>query len=414
MFSLPFLFQSFDSCKLYEDRYLVAFSGGPDSVFLLESLSHYYQNDLNKHIALCYINYQDSPFVKEEEAIIDFYTNKYQLTTYKALTSFNKKKDRNFEDWARKYRYHFFAKLVKKENYRALLTAHQKDDVLETYLLQKERGNLPLSYGLSTTSSLKNLLVIRPLLSVSKKEIYNYLHENNLPYYEDITNKDDHTLRNKIRRKERSEEEEKALLLEIEERNTKLKAFYEELSSLSYPLSFKKYKAYDAEEKKRLLYYLLEKENIQENSKRKNGLVKEAYEFLKRMENGSLVLDKKKVLYRTKEGFFIDKDRSCLSYQHVFKRKQVYKTEIFTIDLKDPSLFNLQSLPVIVRNYKEGDQISTNLPQKDVKTFLKKQGVPFSLLPLYPVFLQNGKIVAVPFYSDIKKGKLPLTFNLPY
>ena len=59
-----------------EKRYLLAFSGGPDSVYLLLALARIYSSELKNHIALIYVNYHDSPFVNEEEEIVFYYQKK--------------------------------------------------------------------------------------------------------------------------------------------------------------------------------------------------------------------------------------------------------------------------------------------------------------------------------------------------
>ena len=55
-----------------EKKYLVAFSGGPDSVYLLLKLVSFFQEKLRDHISLIYINYHDSPFVKDASCIHDY------------------------------------------------------------------------------------------------------------------------------------------------------------------------------------------------------------------------------------------------------------------------------------------------------------------------------------------------------
>ena len=47
--NLKELFNIYSSLNLKTDRYLLAFSGGGDSVFLLVTLAEFYKEDLNKH-----------------------------------------------------------------------------------------------------------------------------------------------------------------------------------------------------------------------------------------------------------------------------------------------------------------------------------------------------------------------------
>ena len=398
---------SFDSLNIRNGHYLLAFSGGPDSVYLLEALAAYFKEQLNKQISLCYINYHDSPFVDQEEKLVNHYVSKYKLKLFKFDTHFSH--NGNFEEWARYYRYKKFQIIVKKNNLDGLLTAHQKDDDIETYILQKERKNLPIYFGLNQISYLNNLKIIRPILSISKQTIYEALHKNHLYYYEDITNHDNHTRRNIIRLGI-STSEKHNLLIEKNKRNLYLKKLYSKFSAIKQPYSFQFYHSLNEEEQRRFCFFIISSYKIK--SSRKSGLGKEIFEFLKKSSNSSLSIKKNILLYRTKEHFFIYHDFNNMTYSFTYHQKKIYHNKYFTIDLTDISKFNLKSLPVTIRNAKLDDQICTDLPTKNVYAFLKKQQVPAFLYPAYPVFLINNKIKCVPFFKDIKNKKIPLKLFL--
>ncbi|HHE76825.1 MAG TPA: tRNA lysidine(34) synthetase TilS, partial [Candidatus Parcubacteria bacterium] len=100
------------------------------------------------------------------------------------------------ENHLREIRYDFFEKIRKRKKYNLIAVAHNRDDQAETVLMRVLRGA-----GLQGLSSMKpkNNKIIRPLLSMSRKEILEYLKENKLKYQTDITNKDTKIFRNKIR-----------------------------------------------------------------------------------------------------------------------------------------------------------------------------------------------------------------------
>ncbi len=392
-------------------RYLLAFSGGPDSVYLLECLASLYKDQLSKHVYLAYVNYHDSDEVDKEQDIVFHYIYKYHLEFFKANTKYREQYG-NFEDWAREYRYTFFKKVIKKEELTALLTAHHQTDLLETYVLQKKRQNLPLYYGLPEKTALQNMTIIRPLLGISKNEIYKRLKEENCCYYEDKTNQDQNKQRNVLRKTGFDEEESSSLLEEIKKKNNELEAFYKKISSYGPMIPFASYLELSEEEQRRLLFYILNKAHLKVAEERLTGLGKESFEFLKRQENGEMKLDLFKALYRTKNEFFIGKYTKSCSYTYKFNYAEKKKNPYFELNLTKPELFNIHSFPVVIRNYQEGDKISTDLPTKDVLTLLRKQKVPFYLIPLYPVFLVKDKIVYVPFYSDILEKKLPMKLFL--
>lgn len=407
------IFGEFEKMNLKAGRFLLAFSGGPDSVFLLHLLASYLKEDLKNHIEVCYINYHDSPYVEEEEEIVRKAILPLHLTLHQDDAYFEKETDRNFEDWARIYRYDLFLKIVKGRNLDGLLTAHQLSDSVETYLLQKERGNLPLVYGLPFMTTWKGMKVYRPLLSISKEELTDYLRNNSIPYYDDVTNYDGHTRRNLIRKAQLTEEEQDSLLTEMEEKNRRLSTLYQGFSELKKPLSFVYYDSLTKEDRHRLIFYLLKKNGISVSQKRLEGLAKEIFEFLKGRSTKELPLDQDFFLYRTGLGFFIGNGKRN-PYSYTFDEPRRYETDEFVIDLKDPTLFRIPSFPITIRNYEKGDMISSGLKEKDVLTLLKKQQVPTRLIDSYPVFLSGDRIFYVPFYSDIKKGRIPFRFKVIY
>jgi len=401
---------SFNRLQFYKKKILIAFSGGPDSVFLLNELVKYFQDTAKEHLVVAYVNYHDSPFVDEEERVVRHYISLYHLPFYKVDTHYQKK-DHNFEDWARDYRYRFFQSLVKKLNLNGLVTAHQRTDLIETYLLQKQRNNLPSYYGLQEASNLGKLTIYRPLLFISKKEIYQQLKKENLSYYEDLTNQNLKKKRNYFRKDVIPVIDEDEILTEIEKQNQRLKNLYQQFEEITYPVSYLIYDSFSSDDQKRFLFFLLDKKKVSLKGSRRAGAVKDLFSFLKNHTPKEYVINQKYSCYRLASSFFISKGYKNISYSYLFKEKKIYKTPFFTIDLKNYSLFNLKRLPVEIRNYHSGDTLATDLKTKDVYKQLKKQSVPFYLIKIYPVFIQNEKIVAVPFYSDLKSKKLPLVLK---
>ena len=397
--------QVMDKLSLREGKFLVAFSGGPDSVYLLLSLAEFYSETLSDHIALCYVDYHDSPWVPEEEKVVNFYQRKYSLPLFRKDVQ-HQKEDRNFEDWARQVRYSFFAEVAEKKHYDGVLVAHQKTDSVETYLLQKERNNLPLHYGLQEMARLGNLKVIRPLLSVTKRVILNALDEAEDKYYDDKTNL--HTTRARLR-KELSEEKIQQLEGEIQQANRKLSALYKSFSLYPSGMPFSTYDSLSQEEAKRYLFYLLDAFSISED--RREGAGKEAFDFLQKRSAGVLPLDSSYSLYRAKTYFFVSRNLSSISYSYTITEEGEVKTPFFTINVKK-EFFHIPSFPFVIRSYQQGDKLGTDLPEKDVATFLKKQGIPSFLLPIYPVFEKDERIFYVPFRKDIEEKKIPFTLHL--
>lgn len=96
---------------------------------------------------------------------------------------------------ARKLRYDFLRRISKKYNTLAMLTAHHKDDVIETAIINMLRGT-----GWRGLSSLRSRGdVLRPFLGIPKAELLAYAEEHDLAWRYDSTNDDMRYLRNRVR-----------------------------------------------------------------------------------------------------------------------------------------------------------------------------------------------------------------------
>lgn len=97
------------------------------------------------------------------------------------------------EEAARHLRYEF---LLSLDPAAKIATAHNAEDNLETVLMHLLRGSG--LHGLTGIPPVRGQ-IIRPLLSVSRRNIDSYLNQYNIPYVEDSTNHTDDYLRNRIR-----------------------------------------------------------------------------------------------------------------------------------------------------------------------------------------------------------------------
>jgi tRNA(Ile)-lysidine synthase len=110
----------------------------------------------------------------------------------------------SIETAARVARYAYFAKVAARRRCHTIFLAHHADDLVETFLINLFRG--AGAAGLSSlreTSSHRigrmELTVVRPLLSVWRRQIDDYIRANRIPFREDQTNKELGPLRNRIR-----------------------------------------------------------------------------------------------------------------------------------------------------------------------------------------------------------------------
>jgi tRNA(Ile)-lysidine synthase len=115
-----------------------------------------------------------------------------------------KKKKMSIETAAREVRYSFFAKTAKRHRCHTVFVAHHADDLVETFLINLFRGAGTAglaSIREASTRRIDNveLTIVRPFLSIWRKEIDHYVRQHRLKFREDASNKELNPLRNRIR-----------------------------------------------------------------------------------------------------------------------------------------------------------------------------------------------------------------------
>ncbi|MCQ2015867.1 tRNA lysidine(34) synthetase TilS [Clostridium butyricum] len=181
------------------DKVLVALSGGPDSVCLLNILYNL-KAELNIEIGAAHLNH----LLRDKDAFED---EEYVKTLCKSLdipcfvkrvdiNKYSKDKKMSSEMAGRDARYNFFDDIVKDEGYTKIATAHNANDQAETILFRLMRGS-----GIEGLCGIKvrRDKIIRPILCLSRKEVEEYIEINNLKPRIDKTNFEKIYNRNKIR-----------------------------------------------------------------------------------------------------------------------------------------------------------------------------------------------------------------------
>lgn len=197
-------------------KYVVACSFGPDSMALLDMLI----KDKYK-VIVAHVNYHKRDVSNKEESDLRAYC-KEKSVPIEVLDTEGQKCDKNFQEWAREIRYSFFKKIADKHDAKAVLVAHQEDDLIETFLMQQKRGGIVKYWGLAEKTTIFDVDIIRPLLGYTKQELIDYDEANNVPYSIDISNLSNAYERNKIRHsvvEKLSRKERDKILQQISEMN---------------------------------------------------------------------------------------------------------------------------------------------------------------------------------------------------
>ena len=176
-------------------RYIVALSGGADSVALLLILK---QLGVSLSAAHCNFHLRGEESERDEQFCVSL-CERLGITLHRIHfdTQFYARQHKvSIEMAARDLRYRYFAQLAKDIKADGICVAHHRDDNVETVILNLLRGS-----GVDGLAGIapKNGNILRPLLCISRQDILDYLQLQGQNYVTDSTNLEDDALRNRIR-----------------------------------------------------------------------------------------------------------------------------------------------------------------------------------------------------------------------
>ncbi len=178
---------------------LAAVSGGADSIALMHLL--------HRTVVPCGVAYfdhqtrqgesaKDGRFVAEAARALGlkFYLGGENVAALAEASG------ESFEMAARRARYAFLVGTAQTHGYTAIATGHHADDQAETVLLRLLRGASPAGLGgIPSRREEGGILVIRPLLDVTRVELRAWLEREGISWREDATNAETDALRNRVR-----------------------------------------------------------------------------------------------------------------------------------------------------------------------------------------------------------------------
>lgn len=180
---------------LSDKKYIVALSGGADSVCLLLKML---DEGRNVEAAHCNFHLRGAESDRDEAFVVALcrrlgvvlHRIHFDTREYAALHKVS------IELAARELRYNYFEQLRRDIGAEGILVAHHRDDNVETVLMNMVRGT-----GIRGIAGIRpeNGYILRPLLDMSRQDIEDYLASKGETFVTDSTNLEDEATRNKFR-----------------------------------------------------------------------------------------------------------------------------------------------------------------------------------------------------------------------
>lgn len=367
---------------------VVACSGGPDSMALLDQL-----NKQGKDIVVAHVNYKHRDTADRDEKIVKEYCKKYDIPV-RVLYPVHEKG--NFQAWARDVRYAFFEEVADEFDTKLLYVAHQMDDVIETYLFQKNRNMICDWYGLKEKSVRHGYQIVRPLLNFTKSELQQYCNDNGVSFGIDESNLTNHYTRNVIRhtqieKMDRKEKEEWILKIQSENANWQSKredieAFFKNWNNdVDALLNQKEAWLYlDTFLFHSLCHHFSRKYMEELCAQLKGNVLIEIEDHLLERHNNKLYF-----MPSPKDVYYTLNELEYKDYKEFSIMNQGQTIESFSVEASD--------FPLVVRHVKVNDVISMRFGNKNVHRFFVDRKI-CKIYRKYWLVVENnaGKVIFVP------------------
>ena len=407
------------------DIIVVGFSGGPDSVFLVEMLKKL-KNFINFKIYLVHVNH----LLRGEDADSDEnfsfeYAKKNNLEIFTKRISVKeiaKEMGKTLEEVGREERYKFFSEIYETVGANKIATAHNKDDQIETFLFRLIRGTS--LQGLEGIK-IKNNNIIRPISEIYKKDILEYLNKNEIQYKIDKTNFENEFTRNSIRLdlipfiEERYNIKFKdkifSLIEEIRENNQNNSLNLNDFTDTENRIILEKIKILSNFDRKNLLTLFLNQKNIEVNRNK----IDEINSLIKSNGTKKIDLDKTYRIVKDYTYLYIEEKKEVpiinkliqlkIPSEQIFDNFKISINIVKNLDIPKQKnqylLYALYNDIIEVRYRKDGDRIFLDENHsKKVKEVFIEQKIPKDMRDRLPIFLYNNNIFWI---YNVKKAYIP-------
>lgn len=167
-------------------KYVVSLSGGVDSMVLISVLKYLKQEVIGIHIN--YNNRQESS--EEEMFLLDWCKfNDIKLYVKKIKNTFRHVGNRSlYEKVTKDIRFNYYKEIIEAEECDHVLLGHHKDDIIENIFMNIFKGRFLTNLAvMNKQSKIDGVVIHRPLINLYKNDIFEFAHQNNVPYFKDST-----------------------------------------------------------------------------------------------------------------------------------------------------------------------------------------------------------------------------------
>ena len=190
--------------NLINKKNIVGFSGGGDSTALIIALKKIKKIIPEFYFEAIHINYGLRKESNRDEQFVKDICKKFNIKLIsKNIKNENINLQNDSENELRRIRYQLISSYILESKSYCLLTGHNLNDHIETFLMKLSRGvGLKGMEGINYYSVLdeyNKLKIYRPLIKVKKVDLFDYCISNNTQPMEDTTNYNIRFSRNRIR-----------------------------------------------------------------------------------------------------------------------------------------------------------------------------------------------------------------------
>ena len=375
-----------------EKTYLLACSFGPDSMALFQMLL-----DNNYRFEVAHVNYNLRDESKTETLnLSNFCREKFIKLHVLEINNWENKS--NLEAKCRYIRYNFFSEVCKDNNIENVLVAHNEDDLIETYILQKQRNSFVKFYGLNTSTIINGVNVQRPLLKVKKIDLQIYCDKNNVPYAIDKTNLESSFARNKIRHsivEKLDNVERQEYIKKINEENLELNNLFYKISTVDLSLC----KSFDGFSEKELCYAL---NAISSKPLSKKTCLEIKKVLRSKKPNVKVPVRSNYFFFKEYGECFFAKD-SDFNYEIRLKSPKIVENNFFFFDgTSDTTNRNIKNsdYPLVIRTYRKNDHYKIKDYSCSVNRLFIDWKMPLSMRQYWPIFVnKNDEIIYIPRFK---------------